>query len=69
MRYTSMFKKGDFVTINKKVGVVVMTGEELPSDMEDHTGVWFGMVEKEVPEVWTIPTEYLATGTEPVMKH
>jgi hypothetical protein len=37
--------------------------------MEDHTGVWFGTFEKGVPEVWTIPTEYLVVGPEPVMKH
>jgi hypothetical protein len=64
-----MLKKGDFVIINKDIGVVVVTGEELGGDLEDHTGVWFGTYEKGVPEVWTIPTEYLATGPEPVMKH
>lgn len=64
-----MFKKGDFVTINNRVGVVVMTGEDLPGDMGDHTGVWFGTYEEGIAEVWTIPTEYLSPGPEPVMKH
>ena len=64
-----MFKKGDFVKINEQVGVVVMTGEELPGDSEDHAGVWFGTYEEGIPEVWTIPTEYLETGPEPVLKH
>ena len=64
-----MFKKGDFVTINKDVGVVVLTGDEMDGDLEDHTGVWFGTYEKGVPEVWTIPTEYLKNGPEPVLKH
>ena len=64
-----MFKKGDFVTINNKIGIVVMTGEQLPGEMKDHTAVWFGAFEKEVPEVLTIPTDYLATGPEPMMKH
>ena len=64
-----MFEKGDFVTINKRVGVVVMTGKELPDAMADHIGVWFGTYEHDVPEVWTIPTEYLGKGSEPVLKH
>jgi hypothetical protein len=64
-----MFKKGDFVTIDNKLAIVVMIGEELPGDMEDHTGVWFGTFEKGIPEVRTIPTEYLIAGPEPVLKH
>jgi hypothetical protein len=64
-----MFRKGDFVIINKQIGVVVKTGEELPGDSQDHTGVWFGTFEKGVPEVLTIPTEYLENGPEPVLKH
>ena len=64
-----MFRKGDFVTINKDVGVVVLTGEEMGGSLEDHTGVWFGTDEKGVPEVWTVPTEYLTKGPEPVLKH
>ena len=64
-----MLKKGDFVEINKDIGVVVMTGEDLGDDLEDHTGVWFGTYQEGVPEIWTIPTEYLAKGPEPVMKH
>jgi hypothetical protein len=64
-----MFTKGEFVTINNQTGVVVLTGPELGSDLEDHTGVWFGIFEHGRPEIWTIPTEYLAEGPEPVMKH
>jgi hypothetical protein len=64
-----MFKKGDFVMINKDVGVVVLTGEEIPGDSLDHTGVWFGTYDKGSPEIWTIPTEYLKKGPEPVLKH
>lgn len=64
-----MLKKGDFVTIDKNIGVVVLTGKELGGDLEDHTGVWFGTYEKSIPEVWTIPTEYLMKGPEPLLKH
>jgi hypothetical protein len=64
-----MFKKGDFVNINKQVAVIVMTGAELRGDLEDHTGVWFGTYAQGVPEVYTIPTEYLAKGPEPVLRH
>jgi hypothetical protein len=64
-----MHRKGDFVRINKQIGVVVMTGDELSGDLEDHTGVWFGTYEKDIPEVWTIPTKYLEKGPEPVLKH
>lgn len=64
-----MFKKGDFVRINKQVGIVVMTGKELPGDSDDHTGVRFGTYENGVPEVWTVPTEYLEKGPELVLKH
>ncbi len=64
-----MFKQGDFVKLNKQVGVVVRTGEQLAGDLEDHTGVWFGKYEKGVPEVWTIPTDYLEKGPEPALKH
>jgi hypothetical protein len=68
-RAFSMFHKGDFVTINQDVGIVVMTGDELPGDMGDHTGVWFGRCEERVPEVRTIPTEYLEPGPTPALKH
>ena len=64
-----MFQKGDFVTINQEVGIVAMTGEELPGDMEDHTGVWFGTFVQGVPEVRTIPTEYLEAGPRAVLRH
>ena len=64
-----MLKKGNFVKINNQTGVVVMTGDELPGDLRDHTAVWFGTYEKGIPEVWTIPTEYLEKGPEPLLKH
>jgi hypothetical protein len=69
-----MFKTGEFVVHNNQVGVVAMTGEDLVSrlpgsGLEDHTGVWFGTLEDGAPDVWTIPTEYLAKGPQPVMKH
>lgn len=64
-----MFNRGDFVKLDNRVGVVVITGEELPGDLDDHTGVWFGTCEHGVPEVWTIPSEYLKEGSEPVLKH
>jgi hypothetical protein len=61
--------KGDVVTLNKRVGVVVFVGNELGPDMEDHTGVWFGDTAKGKPVVCTVPTEYLAKGPEPTLKH
>ncbi|WP_406699588.1 hypothetical protein V5E97_12070 [Singulisphaera sp. Ch08] len=64
-----MFEKGTIVTINNQVGVVVLTGEDLGGDLEDHTAVWFGPSESEIPEVWTIPTDYLSRGPQPVLKH
>jgi hypothetical protein len=64
-----MVKKGDFVQINKQVGVVVMIGQEMGGDLENHTGIWFGTYENGAPEVWTIPTEYLAEGPAPVLQH
>jgi hypothetical protein len=64
-----MLKKGDFVHINKQVGVVIMTGQEMSGDLEGHIGVWFGTYENGVPEVWTIPSEYLGEGPSPVLKH
>jgi hypothetical protein len=65
----TLFGKGDIVTINGQLGVVVLTGKELGGDMEDHTGVWFGDAEEDIPEVWTIPTEYLSSGPQPKLKH
>ncbi len=64
-----MFEKGDFVKLNQEIGVVVLTGKELGADMDDHTGVWFGAMEQGLPEVWTIPSEYLVPGPEPVLRH
>lgn len=64
-----MLKKGDFVRINQQIGVVVATGKELTGDLEDHTGVWFGTNEHGIPDVWTIPSELLEIGPEPVFKH
>ncbi len=64
-----MFTKGDFVAINDRVGVILMTAAELSADLEDHTGVWFGDLENGIPEIWTIPTEYLEKGPDPVLRH
>ncbi len=64
-----MIAKGNFVEFNKQTGVVVFIGAELPGDSEDHTGVWFGDSKEGVPEVWTIPTEYLTKGPTPILKH
>jgi len=64
-----MFNKGDIVRLDSKIGVVVFTGKDLPGDLEDHTGVWFGAVENGIPEVWTIPTEYLSQASQPKIKH
>ena len=61
--------KGEIVSVGGKVGVVVLTGKDLDGDLEDHTGVWFGSLENGRPEVWTIPTEYLSKGSEPIFKH
>lgn len=63
------FKKGDFVEINKKTGVIVFTGDESLGDMNDHAGVWFGQNKDGIPVVWTIPTEFLTKGSEPIIKH
>jgi hypothetical protein len=68
-RCSAMFKIGDFVKVNTQVGVVVRSGQELPGDSEDHTGVWFGTFENGLPEIWTIPTEYLGSGPNQVLKH
>lgn len=64
-----MFEKGRIVTVNDRVGVVVLTGKELVGDMDDHTGVWFGILDEGKPEVITIPTEYLTAGPPPLLKH
>lgn len=64
-----MFEKGRIVTLDGRLGVVVLVGEELDEDMGDHTGVWFGDVEGGRPVVFTVPTEYLAAGPRPVMEH
>lgn len=64
-----MFQKGEIVTVNHRVGVVVFTGMELEGDMDDHTGVWFGTLDDGKPEVVTVPTEYIAAGPRPVLKH
>ncbi len=64
-----MFCRGDVVTIGNDVGIVVFMGSELPGDMSDHTGVWFGKVENGILEVKTIPTEYLRQGPKPTLVH
>ena len=64
-----MWERGEFVTINGRVAVVVATGAELGEALSDHTAVWFGKAGEGPPEVWTIPTEYLNPGPEPVVRH
>ncbi len=68
-----MFEKGTIVTINNRIGVVVRTGKDLSEgtghELDDHTGIWFGTMVGGIPEVWTIPTEYLSKGPEPKFKH
>jgi len=64
-----MVAKGDVVLVHTRVGVVVVTGEELGEGLDDHTGVWFGTFENDRPVVWTIPTEYLVKGPQPLLKH
>ena len=64
-----MLVKGDIVTINDRVGVIVLSGEDLGVEFEDHSGVWFGDAENGIPEVWTIPTEYLSKCPQPNLKH
>ena len=61
--------KGEIVSINNKVGVIVLTGKQLGGDLEDHVGVWFGNSADGVPEVWTVPTECLTPGPRPALKH
>jgi hypothetical protein len=68
-----MIKNGTIVVINDRIGVVVYTGKELSEetgcDLEDHTGVWFGTLDGNIPEVMTIPTEHLLKGPFPVFRH
>ena len=64
-----MFKAGDFVILNNRVGVVTRTGNDLGEQMEDHTEVWFGTFDKGLPEVFSIPTEYISVGPQAVKKH
>jgi hypothetical protein len=64
-----MIRRGDFVQINGRLAVVVATGEELGESLADHSTVWFGTVEDEKPEVWTIPTEYLSHAPSPIVRH
>ena len=64
-----MFKTGDFVKVNERVGVAIMSGADLPGDLGDHVAVWFGTVEHGVPDVWTIPIENLEEGPTPTLKH
>ncbi len=66
---SELIQPGQIVTINGQVGVVVLTGKELDDDMDDHTGVWFGTTDGGLPKVFTIPTEYLAAGPLPILKH
>ena len=64
-----MFGRGEFVTVNGQVAVVVATGAEMGDDLADHTAVWFGAAGDGPPEVWTVPTEYLRPAPDPVVRH
>ena len=46
-----MFQRGQIVTVNHRVGIVVFTGMELEGNLDDHTGVWFGTLDDGKPEV------------------
>lgn len=55
--------------INGQVGIVAMEGADLPADMEDHCGVFFGTFEGNQPEIWTVPLQYLSPGPKIVLRH
>lgn len=55
--------------LNEQVGIVSMEGADLPGDMEDHCGVFFGTFDHSQPEIWTIPSELLSPGPQFVLKH
>lgn len=62
-------RRGDFVTLNGRVGVVLATGAELGPELADHAAVWFGGVEAGQPAVWIVATEVLTPGPPPVFRH
>jgi hypothetical protein len=64
-----MHQKGEFVTLNGRTGIVVLTGTELGEGLIDHIGIWFGDMENNRPVLWTIPSDYLVKSSPPVLKH
>jgi hypothetical protein len=65
------FKRGDFVTLNDRLTVVV--GIEGDAGVpEDHVALWYGAEEQtsNVPRVWTVPAEYCIPVTDtPIFYH
>jgi hypothetical protein len=65
------FKRGDFVTLNDRLTVVV--GIEGDAGVpEDHVALWYGAEEQtsNVPRVWTVPAEYCVPVTDtPIFYH
>jgi len=50
-------KKGNFVKVNKDIGVIVALEKE-ESVPEDHIGIWFGeLTELNIPVYKTVPRE------------
>ena len=50
-----MFHRGDFVTINSRVGVIVIIREEMVSDPEDNAAGWFGNLKTAFPKYGQYP--------------
>lgn len=63
-----MHKLGDFVLVDRSIGVIVKTGEMLHAEFladgyendssEDHLGIWFGESVCGRPLVKVVPAEY-----------
>ena len=71
------FKRGDLVESNGLLGVVVgIYGDNhVP---EDHIAIWYGRTTTSstqqeggtlIPEVWTVPQEYVRLAPSPIMRH
>lgn len=72
------FKRGDLVENNGLLEVVVggYGDNHVP---EDHIAIWYGSntttssTQKEesalVPEIWTVPQEYVRLAPSPIMRH
>jgi len=72
------FKRGDLVESNGLLGVVVgVYGDNYVP--EDHIAIWYGSTTTSssiqkgqgalVPEVWTVPQEYVRLAPNPIMHH